>query len=103
LKACGIDPQVSAIENAIKLLAEGVSKCSRLRARLQDKNNIPLTRENYLNLAYLGNPPEELCAEEESMLPEMFQRHAGEQLERSTVVGTSSKMADRSSDDEFRG
>jgi hypothetical protein len=29
---------------------------------------IPLTRENNLNLAYLGNPPEEL-GEEEGYLP----------------------------------
>jgi hypothetical protein len=40
---------------------------------------IPLTRENYLDLAYLGNPPEELSAEEEAELPEMFQD--GEEFE----------------------
>ena len=34
------------------------------------KNKVPVTRENYLNLAYLGNPPKELNAEEEAMLPE---------------------------------
>src|SRR5215471_10816462 len=34
---------------------------------------VPLTRENYLDVAYLGNPPEELSAEEESELPEEFQ------------------------------
>jgi hypothetical protein len=31
--------------------------------------NIPLTRDNYLDFAYLGNPPEELDAEEESQIP----------------------------------
>jgi hypothetical protein len=38
------------------------------------KHDIPLTRENYLNAAYLGNPPKELSAEEEAELPEMFQK-----------------------------
>jgi hypothetical protein len=33
------------------------------------KLNVPLTRENYLDFAYLGNPPEELDAEEESEIP----------------------------------
>ena len=37
-------------------------------------SGIPLTRERYLNLAYMGKPPEELGAEEEAMLPEMFRR-----------------------------
>jgi hypothetical protein len=37
------------------------------------KHNIPLTKEKYLELAYFGNPPAELSAEEESMLPERFQ------------------------------
>lgn len=37
-------------------------------------NDVPLTRENYLNLAYMGDPPEELSAEEESELPTQFQR-----------------------------
>jgi len=36
-------------------------------------HNIPLTRENYIALNYLGNPPEELSAEEEAELPEAFQ------------------------------
>jgi len=35
---------------------------------------IPVTRENYLNLVYLGRPPEELSAEEECELPEELQR-----------------------------
>src|SRR5262249_8125569 len=37
------------------------------------QHDIPLTRENYLDVAYLGNPPEELSAEEEAELPEEFQ------------------------------
>mgnify|MGYP003656659482 CR=1 FL=1 len=37
------------------------------------KFNIPLTRENYLDLAYMGDIPEELSAEELADIPEMFQ------------------------------
>jgi len=37
---------------------------------LMIKNKIPLTRENYLNVAYMGDVPEELSAEEELELPE---------------------------------
>jgi hypothetical protein len=37
------------------------------------KNNIPLTRKNYINLNWLGAPPEEWDAELEMSLPEMFQ------------------------------
>lgn len=33
------------------------------------KNGVPLTRENYLDYAYLGNPPEQLSAEEEAEIP----------------------------------
>jgi len=38
------------------------------------KNKIPLTRENYLNVAYMGEVPEELSAEQELELPEEFQQ-----------------------------
>jgi hypothetical protein len=41
--------------------------------RLMEKADIPLTRENCLMVAYLGNPPEVLGAEEEAELPEWFQ------------------------------
>jgi len=34
---------------------------------------IPLTRENYLDVAYFGNPPDKLSAEEEAELPDQFQ------------------------------
>jgi hypothetical protein len=33
------------------------------------KHDIPVTRENYLSLAYLGNPPAELGPELEAELP----------------------------------
>src|SRR5579885_1981883 len=42
----------------------------------QDK--IPLTRKNYLELAYFGNPPDELSAEEEAELPEQFRKMSEE-------------------------
>jgi hypothetical protein len=32
-------------------------------------HNLPVTRQDYLNVAYLGHPPEELSAEEEADLP----------------------------------
>ena len=38
------------------------------------EHGIPLTRENYLNEAYMGNPPEKLGPELEAELPEQFQR-----------------------------
>jgi hypothetical protein len=46
------------------------------------EKNIPLTKENYLDLNYLGNPPESLGGEEESEIPEEIQgqeepEHAG--------------------------
>jgi hypothetical protein len=43
-------------------------------------HNMPLTRENFLSLAYFGNPPELLGVEEEAELPGFLQnwkvRHA---------------------------
>jgi hypothetical protein len=33
------------------------------------ENNLPVNRENYLYIAYMGNPPEELDAEQEDALP----------------------------------
>jgi hypothetical protein len=36
---------------------------------LMRHHRIPITRESYLELAYMGEPPEELSAEEEMNLP----------------------------------
>jgi hypothetical protein len=36
--------------------------------------NIPLTRENYLEMAYFGEAPDPLPAELEADLPEMFRK-----------------------------
>lgn len=38
---------------------------------------IPLTRENYLDLAYMGKPPKELSAEEEMQIPEILREEKG--------------------------
>lgn len=38
------------------------------------KHGVPLTRDNYLAVAYMGNPPEELDAEEEAALPAQIQK-----------------------------
>lgn len=43
------------------------------------KHHYPMNRETYLNLAYMGNPPEELCAEEEAQIPEQFQEWKNEE------------------------
>jgi hypothetical protein len=45
------------------------------------QQNIPMTRENYLEIAYFGNPPEELDAEAEFDLPEQFQLNPPENFE----------------------
>jgi hypothetical protein len=37
--------------------------------------SIPVTRENYLELAYMGEVPEELGAEVEAELPPEIQKH----------------------------
>jgi hypothetical protein len=41
--------------------------------KFMNEHKIPLTRENYLEIAYMGTPPTELDAEEEAELPEQFQ------------------------------
>ena len=38
------------------------------------RKNIPVTRANYLEIAYLGAPPKRLCAEEEAELPRQLQK-----------------------------
>ena len=41
---------------------------------LMKRRNIPLTRENYLDIAYFGNPPQELDAEAEAEFPPEFRK-----------------------------
>ena len=33
------------------------------------REGVPLTRENYLHIAYMGNPPEEIGGEIEASIP----------------------------------
>jgi hypothetical protein len=40
---------------------------------LMKKNKIPLTRQNYLDIAFGRDAPDELHPEHEAMLPKMFQ------------------------------
>jgi hypothetical protein len=40
--------------------------------KLLKRANIPVTRENYINLAYVGQPPEEWTVENEMELPEQL-------------------------------
>jgi hypothetical protein len=40
--------------------------------------HIPLTLDNYLDMAYMGDPPKELTAEEEADIPEEIQRPQSE-------------------------
>lgn len=42
--------------------------------RLMKRFKVPVTRQSYLDLAYLGKPPAELSAEEELDLPAHLQR-----------------------------
>jgi len=41
---------------------------------MMKQNNVPLTRDNYLALAYFGNPPAKLSAEGEFQLPNQFRK-----------------------------
>jgi hypothetical protein len=36
---------------------------------LMKKHNVPLTRENYLDIAYMGSPPDEIGGEIEAEIP----------------------------------
>lgn len=40
------------------------------------RHNIPVTRENYIDLAFLGDPPDPWTEEDEAELPEEFRRDA---------------------------
>jgi len=42
---------------------------------LMKRTGVPLTREHYLNLLFMGHPPKELSAEEEADLPPQFRKN----------------------------
>ena len=46
------------------------------------EHGISLTRENYLEVAYMGTPPAELDAEAEAALPPQFRRFATSEITR---------------------
>lgn len=41
---------------------------------MMQRLGLPMDRETYLDLAYFGEPPEELSAEQEAELPEQFRQ-----------------------------
>jgi hypothetical protein len=41
---------------------------------LMQRFNMPMTREKYLDLAFMGEPPDELGPEQEAELPPQFRR-----------------------------
>lgn len=46
--------------------------------KLMKKNKIPLTRQNYIDIAFGRDAPDELHPEHEAMLPKMFQNNQSE-------------------------
>jgi len=48
------------------------------------KEQIPMSRDNYLTMAYFGTPPDHLSAEEESALPEEFRQTPDESQDEDT-------------------
>ena len=40
--------------------------------QLMEKSGLPMDRETYLEIAFFGEVPEELSAEQEADIPEMF-------------------------------
>jgi hypothetical protein len=75
LRRVGVTTETS-LEEAVRGL-----KTNNCVLRYMINNKIPLTRDNYLSLAYFGDLPDELSAEEEAELPEFFQLDPGEEIE----------------------
>ena len=48
---------------------------------MMKRHDIPETRENYLAVVYVGNPPDALSAEQELELPRQFQLDPPEQFD----------------------
>jgi hypothetical protein len=44
--------------------------------------NVPVNRENFLDLAFMGNPPKELSAEQEMDLPPALRKQERQKAER---------------------
>ena len=71
LKIVGIRADDMPLDDAIAATAEEESSTEHdpTLKFLQD-HDLPLTRANYLAIAWLGNPPKELDAEQEAELPD---------------------------------
>jgi hypothetical protein len=58
------------------------------------QKGIPVTRQSYLNLNYLGKPPKALTAEEELELPAGLRRLIEDDLESQPSPGATSSAVD---------
>lgn len=76
LRACGIvvesptfaEERMELARRIARHLAPGYRKDGTLETL--EELGLPLTRENYLMLGFMGDPPEELDGEIEAMLPD---------------------------------
>jgi hypothetical protein len=73
LRSCGVAPLRYHSSDGESRLAGIYQHPLDGTQRLLAEHNIPLTRENYLRLAFAGDPPQELDGEIEAMLPENLQ------------------------------
>jgi hypothetical protein len=65
--------------------------------RLMIEKGVPLTRQNYLDIAYMGNPPEEIGGEIEASIP----KEIGEAEDVAWMAELGVRWeADRNDDDE---
>jgi hypothetical protein len=67
-------PDSAASPSALRKALETQSGSDVVLKTMLDAGNIPLTRENYIDLAYGGTPPDPWTVEHEMELPEPFQR-----------------------------
>lgn len=56
--------------NSLAELTPRIGQRDDAVVKLLKKAGVPVTRKSYLELAHLGNPPNPVGAEEESMMPE---------------------------------
>jgi hypothetical protein len=49
--------------------------------QFMEKHGIPMTREDYLDVLYMGTPPDVLDAEEEAELPPQFRKEGFEEFD----------------------
>ena len=64
-------------------------------SRLMNRLGIPVTRENYLDLAFMGEPPKELSHEQETDVPHHIRKSA---KGRESHLEGSSSIVDRALD-----